>query len=76
MFTIFFLVNTIMIAKPDKGRQIESVIIQMAQSGQVGGKLSEEDLIGLLERFSEQIGGKKTSVKFDRRRAALDSDSD
>ena len=67
-------VNTLMIAKPEKGQQVEAAIIQMAQSGQLGGKLSEDELIGLLERFAGST--KKTAVKFDRRRAALDSDSD
>ena len=63
-----------MLAKPAKGRQVEGAIIQMAQTGQIGGKLSEEELIGLLERFSGST--RQTTVKFDRRRAALDSDSD
>ena len=53
---------------------MESALIQMAQTGQIGGKLSEEELIGLLERFSGST--RQTTVKFDRRRAALDSDSD
>lgn len=67
--------NTLMTAKPEKGRQMEAVICQMAQSGQIGGKLGEEELKNLLERFSSNqgSGGK---VKFDRRRAALDSDDD
>merc|ERR1711884_778140 len=64
--------NTIMIAKPQKGAQVENAIIQMTQSGQLGGKLSEEELIGLLERFAGST--QKSSVKFDRRRNALDSD--
>ena len=46
----------------------------MAQSGQIGGRLSEEELIGLLERFAGST--QKSTVKFDRRRAALDSDDD
>ena len=46
----------------------------MAQSGQLGGKLSDEELVGLLERFSG--ASQKSSVKFDRRRNALDSDED
>lgn len=66
--------NTLMLAKPAKGRQVEGAIIQMAQTGQIGGRLSEEELIGLLERFSGST--RQTTVKFDRRRAALDSDSD
>lgn len=68
--------NTIMLAKPSKGAQIEASIVRMAQTGQVSGKMSEQDLIGLLEQFSEHIASTKTTVKFDRRRAALDSDSD
>jgi len=66
--------NTLMIAKPEKGAQVENAIIQMAQTGQLGGKLSEEELIGLLERFAGST--KKSSVKFDRRRNALDRDED
>ena len=71
---LFFSVNTILIAKPEKGAQVENAIIQMAQSGQLGGKLSDEELVGLLERFSG--ASQKSSVKFDRRRNALDSDED
>ena len=70
--------NTILVAKPDKGRRIEATLCQMAQSGQLGGKLSEQESIGLLERFSEggAGGASNSKVKFDRRRNALDSDSD
>lgn len=67
--------NTIMLAKPEKGKKIETMVLQMATSGQIGGKLSENDLIGLLERVTAQMQ-KTTTVKFDRRRAALDSDDD
>ncbi|CAG5116075.1 unnamed protein product [Candidula unifasciata] len=67
--------NTIALTKPDKARMIESIIIQMATSGQLQGqKLSEQRLIDLLEQVSNSTQ-KKTTVKFDRRRAHLD-DSD
>ena len=46
----------------------------MAQTGQLGGKLGEAELKSLLERFS--TGRETSKVKFDRRRAALDSDED
>lgn len=59
---LFLTVNTIMVAKPEKGRQVESVIVQMATSGQIGGKLSENDLIGLVERVNAQTQ-KTTTVK-------------
>jgi programmed cell death protein 5 len=67
--------NTIACAKPEKAKMVESMLIQMAQTGQLQGKLGEEQLKGLLEKVSEQTH-KKTTVKFDRRRAALDSDDD
>lgn len=66
--------NTLMVGKPEKGQMIESMLLQMARTGQIVGKLGEGELINILERVSEQMP-KKTSVKFDRRRAALD-DSD
>ncbi|XP_023320521.1 programmed cell death protein 5 [Eurytemora carolleeae] len=66
--------NTLMIAKPEKGRQVEGMLCQMAQTGQLGGKLGESDLKDLLERFNSDKPASK--VKFDRRRAALDSDED
>nr|ACO11563.1 Programmed cell death protein 5 [Caligus rogercresseyi] len=66
--------NTLSLAKPEKGQRIQGAIIQMAQTGQISGKLGESDLIGLLERFSGS--SVQTKVKFDRRRAALDSDED
>lgn len=51
-----------MVAKPEKGKQVESVIVQMATTGQIGGKLSENDLIGLVERVNAQTQ-KTTTVK-------------
>ncbi|GLH03081.1 hypothetical protein R5R35_007731 [Gryllus longicercus] len=67
--------NTLMIGKPEKGQMVENMLIQMARTGQIMGKLGEEELIGILEKVSEQMQ-KKTIVKFDRRRAALDSDDE
>jgi len=66
--------NTLMIAKPDKGRQVEAMLCQMAQSGQLGGKLGDDELKGLLDRMTS--GQATSKVKFDRRRAAMDSDDD
>ncbi|XP_059138545.1 programmed cell death protein 5-like [Physella acuta] len=67
--------NTIAVAKPEKAQMIENLIIQMARSGQLQGqKLSEERLKDLLEQVSNSTQ-KKTTVKFDRRRAHMD-DSD
>ncbi|CAH1779813.1 unnamed protein product [Owenia fusiformis] len=67
--------KTIAVAKPEKARMLESMIVQMAQRGQIGDKLSEAQFKELLEKVTSQTQ-KTTTVKFDRRRAALDSDSD
>lgn len=66
-----------MLGKPEKGRMVESMLIQMAQRGQLRGKIGETELIGILESVNQQMAAKQSSkVKFDRRRAALDSDED
>ncbi|CAL1538643.1 unnamed protein product [Lymnaea stagnalis] len=68
--------NTIAVAKPEKAQMIESIIIQMARTGQLQGqKLTEERLKDLLEQVNNSTQ-KKTTVKFDRRRAHMDSDED
>ncbi|XP_067930256.1 programmed cell death protein 5-like [Watersipora subatra] len=67
--------NTIALTKPEKAQKVEYMIAQMARSGQIQEKLGEAQLKSLLEQISGQTQ-KTSSVKFDRRRAALDSDSD
>ncbi|KAJ8931112.1 hypothetical protein NQ314_016026 [Rhamnusium bicolor] len=64
-----------MLGKPDKGRMVENMLIRMAQAGEICTKIGEKELIGLLESVNKQMHS-KTSVKFDRRRAALDSDNE
>lgn len=74
--TIVFPVNTLKCSKPEKAQLVEGQLLRMAQSGQLPGKLNEEQLIQLLESLNQQIPRSTSSVKFDRRRAALDSDDD
>ncbi|VDK84280.1 unnamed protein product [Litomosoides sigmodontis] len=62
-------------AKPEKSTMVENMIVQMARRGQIMGKMNDETLRQLLTRFSENTR-QTTTVKFDRRRAAIDSDSD
>lgn len=52
------------------------MICRMAQMGQLSTKISEQDLIQLLESLNQQMPKSSSTVKFDRRRAALDSDDD
>ncbi|RWS24644.1 programmed cell death protein 5-like protein [Leptotrombidium deliense] len=74
-FSNLIAVNTLKTAKPEKAKAVEDILINNARMGVIGGKLSESDLIGVLEKINQQFS-KETKVKFDRRRANLDSDED
>lgn len=65
--------NSIALVKPEKAKKVEGILVAMAQRGQISEKMSESQLVSLLE----QVSGKaqKTTVKFERRRV-MDSDSD
>ncbi|KAJ8898192.1 hypothetical protein PR048_003552, partial [Dryococelus australis] len=54
--------NTLMIGKPEKGKMVENMLIQMARTGQIRGKLDEPQLISILEKVSQQLQ-KTTTVK-------------
>jgi DNA-binding TFAR19-related protein (PDSD5 family) len=47
--------------KPEKARAVENHLCQMARSGQLMNKFTEDQLVALLERISEQ-NQKKTVV--------------
>lgn len=48
----------IAIVRPDRARGVEDLLISMAQRGQLGGqKVSEPQLIGLLDQISQREGG-------------------
>jgi len=67
--------NTIRCAKPEKAQMVENYILQLATSGRLPGKMDETTLLSVLDQIST-MAPKASKVKFDRRRAALDSDSD
>ncbi|KAJ7428033.1 Programmed cell death protein 5 [Willisornis vidua] len=67
-------VSNLALVKPDKAKAVENYLIQMARFGQLAGKVSEQGLIEILEKVSQQTE-KKTTVKFNRRRV-LDSDEE
>ncbi|GFS57604.1 programmed cell death protein 5 [Nephila pilipes] len=68
--------STISIAKPENGKMLENMIINMAQTGQIRTQLADNEFVHLLEEVNRQIKHNTPTVKFDRRRAALDSDED
>lgn len=69
-------VNTLKISKPEKAQMVEGMIVRMAQMGQLQGKLDDAQLVQLLESVNSQMPRSTSTVKFDRRRAAIDSDDD
>jgi hypothetical protein len=46
-------VNRISIVKPERARAVEELIIRMARTGQIRGKLTEPQMIELLEGLKE-----------------------
>eukprot|EP00127_Corallochytrium_limacisporum_P003965 Clim_evm14s156 gene=Clim_evmTU14s156 len=66
--------NTIAMVKPEKAKELEGMIVSMARGGRLAGKLTEKQLVSMLEQID--AGSKKSSsgVKFERR--AFDDDDD
>jgi hypothetical protein len=44
------VVSRISLVSPERSRQIESILLRMAQSGQLKSRVTEDQLIGLLEQ--------------------------
>jgi len=43
-------VSRIALVSPERAKQIEEILLRMAQSGQLKGRVSEEQLIGFLDQ--------------------------
>jgi len=65
----------ISLVSPERATQIENLLLKMAQSGQLRGKVTEEQLIGLLDQMESQGPTKKSSIVYQRRKG-LDDDFD
>jgi len=63
------------IVRKEKVRGVQDMLIQAATSGRLRGKVSEEQLIEMLEQVSSQVDKKATKVTIQRRRC-LDEDED
>ncbi|GBL85005.1 Programmed cell death protein 5 [Araneus ventricosus] len=68
--------STISIAKPENGKMLENMIINMARTGQIRSQLADNEFVHLLEEVSRQLKHNTPTVKFDRRRTCMDSDED
>lgn len=65
----------IRLVKPERAEQVETYLINSAQSGQLGGRVGEEQVKDLLRSVTEQTQ-KRTKVTIMRRRKVFDDDDD
>ncbi|KAG5646692.1 hypothetical protein DXG03_002682 [Asterophora parasitica] len=71
-------VSRIALVSPERSKQIEGILLRMAQSGQLRGKVTENQLIELLEQMEEVQGkatAKKSTIVYQRRKD-VDDDFD
>ncbi|KAK4053495.1 hypothetical protein OIV83_001662 [Microbotryomycetes sp. JL201] len=75
--------SRIALVRPERARGIEDLLVRMAQSGQLRGRVSEEQLIGVLDQIEagekKQRGGADSGagkIIFNRRKGLDDSDDD
>ncbi|CAM9560928.1 unnamed protein product [Discosporangium mesarthrocarpum] len=67
--------NNIAMVKAEKARGVEDMLIKAATSGQLGAKVTEDQLIQMLEQVSSRTE-KKTRVTIQRREYFHEDDSD
>ncbi|KAI5119087.1 hypothetical protein M0805_004860 [Coniferiporia weirii] len=67
----------IALVSPTRSTQIESILLRMAQSGQLRGRVGEDQLINLLEQAEDakSKSGAKGAIVFQRRKE-LDEEND
>ncbi|CEH13519.1 Apoptosis-related protein/predicted DNA-binding protein [Ceraceosorus bombacis] len=74
--------SRINLVKPEKARAIQDLILRMAQSGQVRQRITEPQLIGLLEQIESQGRGGSGSasgpgkITFTRKKQVDESEED
>jgi len=71
--------SRIALVNPQLSNQIEGILLRMAQSGQLRGRVTETQLIGLLDQADTAQGKsttKKSTIVFQRRKGFDDDDWD
>ncbi|KAJ3999258.1 PDCD5-related protein [Lentinula boryana] len=71
--------SRISLVSPERSRQIETILLRMAQSGQLKGRVSENQLIELLDQMESAEGKtttKQSKIVFQRRKDFDDDDFD
>ncbi|KNZ74767.1 Programmed cell death protein 5 [Termitomyces sp. J132] len=71
LWTYRTTVSRISLVSPERSKQIEGILFRMAQNGQLRGRVSENQLIELLEQMEDVQGNgtiKKSTIVFQRRK--------
>merc|ERR1712226_139625 len=69
--------SRIRLVKESKANAVEMMLIQAAQQGKLGGKVSDAYLVKMLEQLNKQQGNSRgPKVTIQRRRPTFDSDDD
>ncbi|KAI0648285.1 DNA-binding TFAR19-related protein [Trametes meyenii] len=69
----------IALVSPDRAQQIEAILLRMVQAGQLRGRVSEPQLIELLDQIDgaqSKAAPKKGAIVFQRRKGGFDDDDD
>ncbi|OLL22658.1 hypothetical protein NEOLI_002463 [Neolecta irregularis DAH-3] len=68
--------SRISIVKPERARAVEDLIIQSAQQGRLRSRVSEKELIDLLDQISKQESNKREAKIVYTRRTIADENED
>mmetsp|Transcript_21121 Transcript_21121/g.29596 ORF Transcript_21121/g.29596 Transcript_21121/m.29596 type:complete len:141 (+) Transcript_21121:85-507(+) len=68
--------GTIKLVKPEKVSGVESLLVSLAMSGKIGGRINEGKLIEMLEGIDAKQKKTKTAINIQRKKYAFDSDDD
>ncbi|XP_006458222.1 hypothetical protein AGABI2DRAFT_115232 [Agaricus bisporus var. bisporus H97] len=71
--------SRIALVSPERAKQIEAILLRMAQSGQLKGRVTEGQLIGFLDQMEEsssQSTTRKSTIVFHRRKGLDEDDFD
>ncbi|KAK0502736.1 PDCD5-related protein [Armillaria luteobubalina] len=71
--------SRIALVSPERSQQIEGILMRMVQSGQLRGRVSENQLIELLDQVEEAQGAKtakKSTIVYQRRKDIDEDDFD
>ncbi|SAM84696.1 related to Programmed cell death protein 5 [Ustilago bromivora] len=63
------------LVKPQKAREITDLLIRMAQSGQIRGRITEDQLIGLLDQVDQASAAESAGkITFTRKKTVQEDD--